>query len=256
MPLTSLTFPTRAEFDENHSPKSYLSHADFSPLWKGNFERYRHAFRHVPQPLEIDFGLSHKFDYEECTGQAGIIKVTIGNNVTAGVVIPFTPWILAHRMGHCIQANDSKQNKFSCETAVLAPYADLVRETLDLEVDHVDTLGGDRYRHRTATSRDNTIQAVEVAPSFLTTRAARNGDITNPLDIFAELLAQYIICGSAKLRAPLVDKPLPLLRQGRVRESDIMPRPIDGRRLRQLNQRLNKELAQQLDKLVGFHLKF
>jgi len=170
----------------------------FIPL--RNSERYFRAFSNTPHIFNIliteyqDAESNRKLGEEISSPNS--IAVVLTNNVGSVDVIPFTPWILAHRIGHAIQIN----RNLSFET-----------EILKIVINLIET--GFRVKTGIQLQSSNDIDLffnyeglnfnfLELASFFIDTQCGRNNRIVSDLDIFSELVAEYLIKGQVTLRQP------------------------------------------------------
>lgn len=91
--------------------------------------------------------------------------------------VPFTAWIMAHRLGHAIRKNNYAWGEYE------AYWRQQCRDILENNYDIYET-------SRSARALVNALG---------TMKSARNGKITRPYEFLYELLAQYLITGSVKL---------------------------------------------------------
>jgi hypothetical protein len=122
------------------------------------------------------------------------IVVGYTHNITAqSVYLPFNAWVLAHRIGHLnMNYPASLSNQpifFAIQKAMFTlNNDDCLALNMDEAVPHSCCLcgiGGTRLRM--------------LFSCFLTMRSARNALIVGDLDVFAEMMAQYIISGKVSL---------------------------------------------------------
>jgi hypothetical protein len=117
------------------------------------------------------------------------ITVMYTNNFTSERnYMPFTAWIMAHRIGHINLKNHgvySNQRVFTAfrEFAIALNMGSMFGCGYPVSHSCADDAPGLRY----------------LAMFLLTTRAARNGNILLPADSFGEIVAQFIITGGVKL---------------------------------------------------------
>lgn len=109
--------------------------------------------------------------------------------------LPLTPWILAHRIGHCFQAGTGLSH---VERQVFDVLDEVIRVSAPtfVEATHFSFSG--------QSGMSLSDHHWDVIASYLDTRCARQHRIINPLDIFAECIASYLIRGTVKLRQPEV----------------------------------------------------
>jgi hypothetical protein len=187
-----------------HTWRSLFHETCFKPL--ANRSRYERAYRR--SPLRLSFlitvtgyaGASTEWRGDKKRDEAAEeqrmptdedgITCVIRNN--AGVNrVPFTPWILLHRMAHAMQMRGADYGQY--ERRMFTIMAEL------LDATYGDTFGDEfagKSGLETKSAPHNVLQF------FMTTRAARRLVLSNELDVFAELFAQYMFSGRVKLRQP------------------------------------------------------
>ena len=129
--------------------------------------------------------------------QNAITVVFVGNSGAAKVIM--TPWIMAHRIGHAIQAGQRMSRNQSVWRAAEGHFFRGVNELL------IDFYG----RRSRATGftgmmkQDMTAEYNALFNAIGTQRSSRSGEIKRPYEFLYELFAQYIGTGNITL------KPLP-----------------------------------------------
>jgi hypothetical protein len=121
------------------------------------------------------FGLTIEDDAINCIYRTNVTSVSN--------YIPMTGWILAHRIGHLVQA--SKFNHL--QSLVMDPVDQLMADITVLPKGKVDAI---------ASCSD---MGMAVLSTAMTMRSARDVQISNSLDFFGELMAQYIVTGKITL---------------------------------------------------------
>lgn len=114
---------------------------------------------------------SHEFSGVEVKGEKGMIKVMMMGNISPIDKIPMTPWTLAHKIGHSFQDGVGS-----------------LGDRIDDQIDQIDTLLG------TQQGRFQPQQSPEIMMN-LTMRSAQSGKLSNPFEVFPEVIAQYLITG-------------------------------------------------------------
>lgn len=121
-------------------------------------------------------------------GQETITVVFVGNS--AGQKVMITPWIMAHRIGHAIQAGErqtagtwraAEEHFFRAINGMLADFY------------------GKRGQRQFSMSGDLSREYAALFNAIGTQRSSRTGQITRPYEFLYELFAQYIGTGSIKL---------------------------------------------------------
>lgn len=140
-------------------------------------------------------------------GKSGTIRVIILSNLSpldAGR-LPISGWTLAHKIGHALQDDITSKTWDSDIGRRINEINKKVRDIADLEVSkQVYPDGGEFYFS----------QAVR---HILTMKSARMNKLNNDFEVFAEIIAQYLIAGRVKMNVgpqiqPLVDELNELIR--------------------------------------------
>jgi hypothetical protein len=114
--------------------------------------------------------------------------------------VPFTPWIMAHRLGHAIRKNNYAWIEYE------GYWAEQRRQILEQYYEIHET----------------TYTASVIANALGTMKSARDGKITRPYEFLYELLAQYLIQGTVRLN------PLPKELGGVFARPRVFGRPSIG----------------------------
>lgn len=171
-----------------------LSHSDLGPL--RDKKRFTRAFSRTPHNFHFVLdsrGPIHKRAVApEVKLSPRKVTVVLTQNVSRNQ-IPLTPWILAHRLGHCFQATASQS---AYERRVFSVLDDILKVSSPAFVEHT------HYSVADASGMDLGSRYWDVLANYLDTRCARQHRIINSLDVFAECVASYLIRGTVKLRQP------------------------------------------------------
>jgi hypothetical protein len=182
------------------SPSSYaFTPADLAPLrdkkrFSRAFSRSRHNFHFVLDSRRLLQKGEEPFAPKL---MPRTITIVLTQNVSQDQ-IPLTPWILAHRIGHAFQAGTGASQRV--EQQVFDVLGEIIQTSVPAFL--ADTC----FNFTGSTGICLNDKNWDVIANFLDTRCARQHRIINPLDIFAECVASYIIRGSVKLRQPEVVK--------------------------------------------------
>jgi hypothetical protein len=154
-----------------------------------NLARIRHSFDKLPCAMNLyivtewvgrvwDYKLAHQH-VDKLLGRAcqesDAITFVMTSNVTGPNTLPFTPWIIAHRLAHAWHFRE-----FSTERLNYIP-------------DLLKTVG------ETFSGVDHMLHLYHSMGTLMACKSARDMILFNELDIEAELLAQVIIQGSVRL---------------------------------------------------------
>lgn len=126
-------------------------------------------------------------------GKEGVIRVIqIGNlsplvNKGKKFKMPMTGWTLAHKIGHSLQDNVRR-----------GTHLDIIQKVLVVDNALVDFFQGrsTKYRNRYPQFR----YGGDAAMKGLTMKSARTGMLSNNFEVFAEVVAQYLITGKVTLK--------------------------------------------------------
>lgn len=139
------------------------------------------------------------------------IQIIYGNNITSPTnYMPFTAWILAHRIGHM---NLVYRSGGSLPHAQMCPndkVFDAIQKTI---LSHCPPLYSDAYGKHSGYPAYTNAELNEfvgdncmlndiwrfLAMPLINTRCARRGELATEVDVFAELVAQYVITGRINL---------------------------------------------------------
>jgi hypothetical protein len=148
--------------------------------------------------------------YGDILGKPGVIRVVQMSNLSpVDGRIPMTGWILAHKIGHSLQ--DEMGGRRSNWKGPIAPYVEEV-DFLLRKISRVDA----GYETEYMTAAMDSPRFVEYDKNLirmLTMKSARNYTLNNVFEIFAEVVAQYLINGSVKMNLKLPDLSSPVLRE-------------------------------------------
>lgn len=128
-----------------------------------------------------------------------ITVVFVGNKGDAKVML--TPWIMAHRFGHAIQAGIRKNSGWSAWAEAEKHFFTTVNNLLNEYYGKVDKFPDSGYG-RPKSERMNFNLTPEYNALFNaigTQRSSRTGQIRRPYEFLYELFAQYLGTGSIKL---------------------------------------------------------
>jgi len=120
------------------------------------------------------------------------ITIVYVSNTGAGKV-PLTPWIMAHRFGHAIQASN-RQNGFYTWGEAEKYLFNVVNEQIE-EIYNRTVRGGSRGGFNTG----NTEYYNALFNIIGTQRSSRQNQITRPYEFLYELFAQFLQTGDVKL---------------------------------------------------------
>lgn len=120
------------------------------------------------------------------------ITVVYTNNYTSPLnYMPFTSWILAHRIGHINLQHDGALHS---NKRVFTAVQEFAYELMPRQVENTGLM-----EPVTDSCTDGHDGLRFLMMFFLNTRAARQGNILLPADCFGEMVAQYIITGKISL---------------------------------------------------------
>ncbi len=116
-------------------------------------------------------------------GKKGVIRVVLLSNLSPPQTkMMMTGWILAHKIGHALQ--DHMEGRSSTFPAFARKMSAVFRA-----VDRAD-------------GRKKSLNTYDYSPSFtnkLTMKSARDGRLNNPFEMFAEIVAQYLVTGKVTI---------------------------------------------------------
>lgn len=158
--------------------------------------RYVTAFARTPYRLAFDI-TAGSANIPDTTGKPGVITFLCSTNATGGEQIPLTPWILAHRMGHAIQAFDPSTSRKVADAAAMLLVA-LADPSHNMKLKGTSGSFASDFVLDEGLLIDHEVLLSEV----MTTRAARRNALQNDLDVFAELVAQFFVQGGVTLQHP------------------------------------------------------
>jgi hypothetical protein len=116
----------------------------------------------------------------------GVITVVYTNNATnPDMHFPLHAWTLIHRIAHMVQLESNQQD---LERQALLPIVDSLSKLGKLDITYSGSIGTNDNHPLYASAR-----------LLMTMRSARLGQIHTALDVFAELLAQFVITGQITL---------------------------------------------------------
>lgn len=117
------------------------------------------------------------------------IGVFVANNLGSKYYLPLTPWVLAHRIGHCIDATSGNLNAFKDNIATsLNAIIHLMEPNLSLTTYAIGHRFGGFYKD-TIDINNRSIT------NILSMKSARNSMLVNEGEIFSEMVAQFLITG-------------------------------------------------------------
>ena len=123
-----------------------------------------------------------------------ITIVYVGNSGDAKKLM--TPWIMAHRFGHAIQAGNRGGNKIGAWPDAEQYFFRTVNQVLDRAYGKTDVQGG---RRQQAPNWDLTPEYNALFNAIGTQRSSRGNQIKRPYEFLYELFAQYIKDGKITL---------------------------------------------------------
>lgn len=163
-------------------------------------QKIRNAFQRTPFVFDVYVMLDHeKRRYEDWTNQElervlgrefdlnGKINLVYISNVT-GQYNPMTAWIIAHRIAHMLQVL-SHGEAWTAERTVWDQLVTIWNAVFE---------GPARLGHDPLSPANPEHALTQFANVLFTMRSARNGEIQNPLDVFGEALAQWLLTGRFK----------------------------------------------------------
>jgi hypothetical protein len=116
----------------------------------------------------------------------GVITVIYTNNITIpSMYFPLHAWTLIHRIAHIVQLEPKQQQ---LEQQALQPIVNSLNKLGKLDMKYACSI----------VTNDDTFLYASARP-LMTMRSARTGQIHTALDVFAELLAQFVITGQITL---------------------------------------------------------
>lgn len=131
-------------------------------------------------------------EYFGITGKPGVIRVVMISNLSPlDAKIMMTGWILAHKIGHAIQ--DHYAENYKRRASFIAKIRELqnaIAYTANNGV-KISTSHGLAYPYPFDFDKN------------LTMKSARSGKLTNQFEMFAELIAQYLVDGKVTFKEPL-----------------------------------------------------
>lgn len=136
------------------------------------------------------------FDTPIIKGKPGVIRVLmLGNLSPVKDKMPMTAWTLAHKIGHAIQDSFSMNIGRKPSKLEWAQWTYLINQLLN-DISASD----ENYSPYGSTSYEYPAWLDE----YLTMKSARTGKVRNGFEIYAELIAQYLITGkiTMKLKNP------------------------------------------------------
>lgn len=155
-----------------------------------------------------------------------ITVVFVGNKGDSKVML--TPWMMAHRIGHAVQAGE--RNTAGTWRAAEEHFFRAVNGMLQ-------DFYGKRGQRQFSMSNDLSKEYAALFNAIGTQRSSRTGQITRPYEFLYELFAQYLGTGKIEL------KPLP--------KSQGYGRKAWGRSTQSLNLRGNEEESQYSTEVLG-----
>jgi hypothetical protein len=123
-----------------------------------------------------------------------ITVVFVGNKGDAKV--PLTPWIMAHRFGHAIQAGVRKNRQWSAWGEAEKHFFSQVNQMLEEYYGKIAQRG---YGTSASMKTDLTPEYNALFNAIGTQRSSRSGDIKRPYEFLYELFAQYLGTGKITL---------------------------------------------------------
>lgn len=123
-----------------------------------------------------------------------ITVVFVGNKGDAKV--PMTPWIMAHRFGHAIQAGARKNNKWSAWGEAEKHFFSQVNQMLE---EYYSKTTQNQYGQRDPFRFQLTPEYNALFNAIGTQRSSRSNEIKRPYEFLYELFAQYLGTGKVTL---------------------------------------------------------
>ena len=148
----------------------------------------------TPQQLQQMFGEQAQPIIDG--SEDAITVVFVGNTGDSKVMM--TPWIMAHRFGHAIQAGVRKNNRWSAWGEAEKHFFTAVNTMLAEYYGKADR-GASSYMGRPKTEQMNPSLSPEYNALFNaigTQRSSRSGEIKRPYEFLYELFAQYLGTGN------------------------------------------------------------
>jgi hypothetical protein len=126
--------------------------------------------------------------------QDAITVVFVGN--TGDAKVPLTPWVMAHRFGHAIQAGSRRNSGWHVWTEAEKHFFNNVNECL---TEYYGKTTNSRERSwRDSFKYDLTPEYNALFNAIGTQRSSRSGLIKRPYEFLYEIFAQYLGTGSIK----------------------------------------------------------
>lgn len=126
--------------------------------------------------------------------QDAITVVFVGN--TGDAKVPLTPWVMAHRFGHAIQAGSRRNSGWHVWTEAEKHFFNNVNECL---TEYYGKTTNSRERSwRDSFKYDLTPEYNALFNAIGTQRSSRSGLIRRPYEFLYEIFAQYLGTGSIK----------------------------------------------------------
>jgi hypothetical protein len=124
-----------------------------------------------------------------------VTVVFVGN--AGDAKIPLTPWIMAHRFGHAIQAGARKNNQWSAWSEAEKHFFTQVNQMLE---EYYGKASSSRFGVTPNSMRgDLTPEYNALFNTIGTQRSSRSGEIRRPYEFLYELFAQYLGTGKITL---------------------------------------------------------
>lgn len=247
--ISDITAPKVAFFDSRsqgwHPSDARILHdqATMATIIRG-FARTRHNFNVLVYPYGLPaFHKAHENMKKtfETKKSSDSINVIITNNAGNQNHLPFTPWIMAHRIGHAIEQTSVAA---SAKTVVAECLTKIVRIFSKYHSIDPVILGFEYNNRHSLVNLSNSLLLY-----IFTMKSARRDTLVATTEIFAELMAQYIIKDAVKLNTTSrwrVELPHHLLQ-----ERDLIDSAICS-----AENIINEQFAGLLDSLVGKTAQF
>lgn len=170
--------------------------------------KVREGVKRLPYKINFiidDSGETNTQNKSKVESTPGVITIVYSNNITnPRGWMPMNLWTMCHRIGHIWQTNALQMKKDGCDIG----YRNLSR-LWNLTFPEMKIAAQDSAALSSVCYLPGDKQVGELNLAFrlfcctvMTQKSARQFNIVNELDIVAELIAQYLVTGRIRLRAP------------------------------------------------------
>ena len=208
---------TTLEIHGEPTDQDFFEEKDFRVMatqaWQDQVVAARYPGSDLPVRVTIMHGTKLTVAEHPCP-RSDLFEIVLSNNATRrDNWMPLTPWIIAHRAFHAVQAERSSSIRGPRNRHILQPVDDWIRAVVaerDLPFQDLDTplwtidtdfIAPDRGAVWAGNSFQNQETWARNLASGMTSRAARSGRLTVPFEVVPELFAEYLVTGRIRFNA-------------------------------------------------------